>query len=171
MEKKAEKFRYEIKEEWKNHTEEGKRTYAKAKSADDARMLYHEETKNIHEEYQELYPEKTFESHWFHEKTDLPKFTCKSTDGEIIHTIYVVDNELPNHIIAPRVDISTATRVLGFPLKEEYTRARLDKLNAKYLFELACEDEDVVIYDNLFEFFQALNADMIDTEEHWWYMV
>lgn len=60
-------------------------------------------------------------------------------------------------------------KILGFPIRVPYAKRYLDTLNAKALFALACEDEEVIIYDCLDDFLAELNNDLVDTENHWWY--
>ena len=47
----------------------------------------------------------------------------------------------------------------------------LNGLSPKYLYELACEDEDAVIYDSVDTFFKELNYDLVDTENNLWFLV
>ena len=47
---------------------------------------------------------------------------------------------------------------------------KLYRLN-EYLYELACEDEDAVIYDSVDTFFKELNYDLVDTENNLWFLV
>ena len=44
-------------------------------------------------------------------------------------------------------------------------------LSPKHLYELACEDEDAVIYDSVDTFFKELNYDLVDTENKLWFLV
>ena len=44
-------------------------------------------------------------------------------------------------------------------------------LSPKHLYELACEDEDAVIYDSVDTFFKELNCDLVDTENKLWFLV
>lgn len=73
--------------------------------------------------------------------------------------------------------ISNSTSVLGFPIDgifnadgKEYTLDMLESLHPKYLYDLACERTDTIIYDNLNDFFKDLNSDLIDTENMYWLM-
>ena len=46
----------------------------------------------------------------------------------------------------------------------------LNGLSPKYLYELACEDSDAVIYDIVDTFFKELNYDLVDTENYLWFL-
>ena len=68
-------------------------------------------------------------------------------------------------------------RVVGFSVYK-YNMDYLNGLSAKYLYglspkhlyELACEDEDAVIYDSVDTFFNELNCDLVDTENYLWFL-
>ena len=55
--------------------------------------------------------------------------------------------------------------VVGFSV-DKYDMDYLNGLSSKYLYELACEDEDAVIYDRVDTFFKELNCDLVDTENY-----
>ena len=54
---------------------------------------------------------------------------------------------------------------------DKYDMDYLNGLSPKYLYELACEDEDTVIYDSVDTFFKELNCDLVDTENNLWFLV
>lgn len=60
--------------------------------------------------------------------------------------------------------------VVGFSV-DKYDMDYLNGLSPKYLYELACEDEDAVIYDRVDTFFKELNCDLVDTENNLWFLV
>lgn len=60
-------------------------------------------------------------------------------------------------------------RVVGFSVYK-YNMDYLNGLSPKYLYELACEDEDAVIYDSVDTFFNELNCDLVDTENYLWFL-
>lgn len=61
-------------------------------------------------------------------------------------------------------------RVVGFSVYK-YNMDYLNGLSPKHLYELACEDEDAVIYDSVDTFFKELNCDLVDTENKLWFLV
>lgn len=60
--------------------------------------------------------------------------------------------------------------VVGFSV-DKYDMDYLNGLSPKCLYELACEDEDAVIYDSVDTFFKELNYDLVDTENNLWFLV
>ena len=60
-------------------------------------------------------------------------------------------------------------RVVGFSVYK-YNMDYLNGLSPKHLYELACEDEDAVIYDSVDIFFNELNCDLVDTENYLWFL-
>lgn len=60
-------------------------------------------------------------------------------------------------------------RVVGFSIYK-YNMDYLNGLSPKHLYELACEDEDAVIYDSVDTFFNELNCDLVDTENYLWFL-
>ena len=60
--------------------------------------------------------------------------------------------------------------VVGFSV-DKYDMDYLNGLSPKCLYELACEDEDAVIYDSVDGFFKELNYDLVDTENYLWFLV
>ena len=60
--------------------------------------------------------------------------------------------------------------VVGFSV-DKYDMDYLNGLSPKYLYELACKDEDAVIYDSVVTFFKELNYDLVDTENNLWFLV
>lgn len=60
-------------------------------------------------------------------------------------------------------------RVVGFNVYK-YNMDYLNGLSPKHLYELACEDEDAVIYDSVDTFFNELNCDLVDTENYLWFL-
>ena len=60
--------------------------------------------------------------------------------------------------------------VVGFSV-DKYDMDYLNVLSPKYLYDLACDDEDAVIYDSADTFFKELNYDMVDTENYFWFLV
>lgn len=61
-------------------------------------------------------------------------------------------------------------KILGFS-KESYKKEYLDSLNNKYLDELACEDEDVIILEDISEFQDYLNSALNFSSDYWWYFI
>lgn len=59
--------------------------------------------------------------------------------------------------------------VVGFSV-DKYDMDYLNGLSPKCLYELACEDEDAVIYDSVDTFFKELNYDLVDTENYLWFL-
>ena len=59
--------------------------------------------------------------------------------------------------------------VVGFSI-DKYDMDYLNGLSPNYLYELACEDEDAVIYDSVDTFFKDLNYDLVDTENNFWFL-
>lgn len=59
--------------------------------------------------------------------------------------------------------------VVGFSV-DKYDIDYLNVLSPKHLYELACEDEDAVIYDSVDTFFKELNCDLVDTENYLWFL-
>ena len=59
--------------------------------------------------------------------------------------------------------------VVGFSV-DKYDMDYLNGLSPKCLYELACEDEDAVIYDSVDTFFKELNYDLVDTENNLWFL-
>lgn len=60
--------------------------------------------------------------------------------------------------------------VVGFSV-DKYSLDYLNGLSPKYLYEMACEDEEAVIYDSVDIFFNELNSNLIDTENNLWFLV
>lgn len=60
--------------------------------------------------------------------------------------------------------------VVGFSV-DKYSLDYLNGLSPKYLYEMACEDEDAIIYDNIDVFFNELNCDLVDIENNLWFLV
>lgn len=60
--------------------------------------------------------------------------------------------------------------ILGFN-KESYTKDYLDSLNNKYLNELACEDENVVMFEDIKDFQDYLNSALNFSNNYWWYFI
>lgn len=62
-------------------------------------------------------------------------------------------------------------KVLGFSV-EEYNKKQLSYMSDRNKFETYLEDQDnVVCYDCVEDFFNELNDDMVDTENNFWYVV
>lgn len=59
--------------------------------------------------------------------------------------------------------------VVGFSV-DKYNLDYLNGLPPKYLYELACTDEDAIIYDCIDTFFNELNNDLVDTENNLWFL-
>lgn len=57
--------------------------------------------------------------------------------------------------------------VLGFDV-DKYNKYALQDMSDNQLYETALEDNDVVIYDCVDDFFTALNDDLVDTENYYW---
>ena len=69
-------------------------------------------------------------------------------------------------------------KVIGFPIDTEFmsqsknvNRDFLESLSDNQLNELALELSDAVIYDHEKEFFYALNDDLVDTENYYWFII
>ena len=60
--------------------------------------------------------------------------------------------------------------VVGFSV-DKYDMDYFNGLSPIHLYELACEDEDAVIYDSVDTFFKELNYDLVDTENNLWFLV
>lgn len=90
----------------------------------------------------------------YHFKIDVDKFGCKDNDSSM--------------------KIKSKIYVLGFP-KEKYTRRCLDGLSDKEKYsELALNDSDVCIYEDISDF-QDVTLNSSSATEHlssnWWYFV
>ena len=76
----------------------------------------------------------------------------------------------PNKLYKIMANENVNKRVVGFSV-DNYDMDYLNGLSPKYLYELACEDEDAVIYDSADTFFKELNYDWVDTENKLWFLV
>lgn len=62
-------------------------------------------------------------------------------------------------------------KVISFSI-DVYDRTKLDSMNDVQLYETMLEDSsNTSCYDNIEDFFDSLNDDMIDTENNWWKVV
>lgn len=76
----------------------------------------------------------------------------------------------PNKLYKIMANENVNKSVVGFSV-DKYNMDYLNRLSPKYLYELACEDEDAVIYDSVDSFFKELNYDLVDTENNLWFVV
>ena len=60
--------------------------------------------------------------------------------------------------------------VVGFNV-DKYKLDYLNGLSPKYLYELACEDVNVIIYDRAEDFFNEMNYNMADTKNYFWLLI
>ena len=60
--------------------------------------------------------------------------------------------------------------VVGFSV-DKYELDYLNGLSPKYLYELACEDVNVIIYDSVDAFFADINYNLIDIKNNFWFFV
>ena len=60
--------------------------------------------------------------------------------------------------------------VVGFNV-DKYELDYLNGLSPKYLYELACEDVNVIIYDRAEDFFNEMNYNMADTKNYFWLLI
>ncbi len=60
--------------------------------------------------------------------------------------------------------------ILGFD-KEQYKKEELDKLNKKYLYEEACDNDMVIILEDIKDFQDYLNSVTNHSNEYWWYFI
>ena len=60
--------------------------------------------------------------------------------------------------------------VVGFNV-DKYELDYLNGLSPKYLYELACEDVNVIIYDSVDAFFADINYNLIDIKNNFWFFV
>ena len=60
--------------------------------------------------------------------------------------------------------------VVGFNV-DKYELDYLNGLSPKYLYELACEDVNVIIYDRAEDFFNEMNYNMVDTKNYFWLLI
>lgn len=62
-------------------------------------------------------------------------------------------------------------KVISFSI-DVYDRTDLDSMSDVQLYETMLEDSsNTSCYDNIEDFFDSLNDDMIDTENNWWKVV
>ena len=61
-------------------------------------------------------------------------------------------------------------KILGFD-KEKYNKEKLEKLNDNYLEVLACEDENVIILEDIKDFQDYLNSIINHSDSYWWYFI
>ena len=63
--------------------------------------------------------------------------------------------------------------VVGFPIDFEPFKSKeyYDGLNDRQKHEHALEDEEAIIYDNVNDFFNEMNEDLVDTENNYWYLI
>ena len=60
--------------------------------------------------------------------------------------------------------------VVGFSV-DKYELDYLNGLSPKYLYELACEDLDAIIYDSADAFFADINYNLIDIKNNFCFFV
>lgn len=60
--------------------------------------------------------------------------------------------------------------VVGFSV-DKYELDYLNGLSLDYLYELACEDVNVIIYDRAEDFFNEMNYNMVDTKNYFWLLI
>ena len=60
--------------------------------------------------------------------------------------------------------------VVGFNV-DKYELDYLNGLSPKYLYELACEDVNLIIYDSVDAFFADINYNLIDIKNNFWFFV
>ena len=63
--------------------------------------------------------------------------------------------------------------VVGFPIEFESYKSKeyYDSLNDRQKHEHALYDEEAIIYDNVNDFFNEMNEDLVDTEHNYWYVI
>ena len=62
-------------------------------------------------------------------------------------------------------------KIIGFSI-DVYDRTNLDSMTDVQLYETMLEDSyNTFCYDNVEDFFDSLNDDVIDTENNWWKVV
>lgn len=61
-------------------------------------------------------------------------------------------------------------KIFGFS-KEKYNKEKLEVLNDKYLEVLACEDEEVIMLEDIKDFQEYLNSIINHSDEYWWYFI
>lgn len=62
-------------------------------------------------------------------------------------------------------------KIIGFSI-DVYDRTDLDSMTDVQLYETMLEDShNTFCYDNVEDFFDSLNDDVIDTENNWWKVV
>ena len=61
-------------------------------------------------------------------------------------------------------------KILGFD-KEKYNKEKLEKLNDNYLEVLACEDENVIMLEDIKDFQDYLNSIINHSDSYWWYFI
>lgn len=66
---------------------------------------------------------------------------------------------------------SNKTSIVGFPIDYIEGRNYLESLNAKALYELACEEDTSVIYDSVDTFLKEMNDSLVDTENYYFFYV
>ena len=84
----------------------------------------------------------------------------------ILNFVSVKPNKLYKIMTNENVNMS----VVGFSV-DKYDMDHLNGLSPNHLYELACEDSDVIIYDSADTFFKELNYDWVDTENKLWFLV
>ena len=60
--------------------------------------------------------------------------------------------------------------VVGFSV-DKYKLDYLNGLSLDYLYELASEDVNVIIYDRAEDFFNEMNYNMVDTKNYFWLLI
>ena len=60
--------------------------------------------------------------------------------------------------------------VVGFSV-DKYDMDYLNGLSPKYLYELACEDLDAIIYDSADAFFADIYYNLINIKNNFWFFV
>ena len=68
------------------------------------------------------------------------------------------------------MDKNSNVRVVGFPC-DSYDRKWLDSITDRERSEAACADGNTFIFEDLKEFQEYLNNDMVDTENNWIYFL
>ena len=84
--------------------------------------------------------------------------------------IYTFVSVKPNKLYKIMANENVNKSVVGFSV-DKYDMDYLNGLSPKCLYELACEDEDAVIYNSVDTFFKELNYDLVDTENNLWFLV
>ena len=85
-------------------------------------------------------------------------------DSKIIRNFAVEIKTIKN------MDKNSNVRVVGFPC-DSYDRKWLDSINDRERSEAACADGNTFIFEDLREFQEYLNNDMVDTENNWIYFL